>query len=60
MNEALSINPVNDPLNEPVKLALAEVNEPVIETYPVNSCVLVNKLPNLVDPVTYSVDEVIT
>ena len=34
--------------------------EPVIDTDPVNWCVLVNRLPNLVDPVTKSVDEVIT
>ena len=34
-------------------------NDPVTVTLPVNSCVLVNKLPNLVDPVTNSTDDVI-
>ena len=35
------------------------VSEPVIPTDPVNACVLANKLPKRVDPVTKSTDEVI-
>ena len=34
-------------------------NDPVIETEPVNSCVLVSNDPFLVDPVTKSMDDVI-
>jgi len=36
------------------------IKDPVIFTEPVNSCVLDNSLPNIVDPVMYSVLEVIT
>ena len=35
------------------------VNDPVIKTEPVNSCVFVSKLPLRVEPVTKSIDEVI-
>ena len=51
------------PYNEPVRLLSVAtpftVNELVILTLPVNWCVSVNKLPNLVDPVTNSVEAVI-
>jgi hypothetical protein len=39
--------------------APAKVTDPVILTDPVNTCVLSNNDPNLVDPVTKSTDEVI-
>ena len=35
------------------------LNEPVIDTEPVNWCVLVNKEPLMLDPVTKSIDDVI-
>ena len=35
-------------------------NEPVILTLPVKSCVLLSWLPKIVEPVTYSVEAVIT
>jgi hypothetical protein len=39
--------------------APATANDPVIPTLPVNACVLANKLPKRVDPVTKSTDDVI-
>ena len=53
-NTLLSI--CKGPLNDAVPTV---VKEPVIDTDPVNWCVLANKEPNLVDPVTKSVDDVI-
>ena len=44
------------PNNDPVMLG--EFNDPVIETLPVNSWVLVNNVPKRVDPVTKSMLEV--
>ena len=51
--------PWKDPLNDPLKIALSDCNEPVINTLPVNWCVSVSWVPNFVDPVINSVDEVI-
>ena len=51
------------PNREPVRLLIVArpvtFNEPVILTEPVNWWVLVSKVPNLVEPVTKSVEEVI-